>query len=119
MPIINICLALLIFVLTPGCNNPGRNRKNAPARVELTKKNEKYQLEVNGKPFFIKGAGLEFGDIEKLGSHGANSFRTWRTGMQLSGFEIDRMSPPMPLTKFPGGQILEVDCAAGMTGSRD
>jgi hypothetical protein len=79
MPIINICLALLIFVLTPGCNNPGRNRKNAPARVELTKKNEKYQLEVNGKPFFIKGAGLEFGDIEKLGSHGANSFRTWRT----------------------------------------
>ena len=30
-------------------------------------------------PFYIHGAGLEFGNIEALATHGANSFRTWRT----------------------------------------
>ena len=38
-----------------------------------------YQLFVDGEPFYINGAGLEFGDVEALAEHGANSFRTWRT----------------------------------------
>ncbi|MBN2275793.1 MAG: glycosyl hydrolase family 2 [Bacteroidales bacterium] len=75
----NIHLALLMLFLVPACNITVRNRKNLPAKVEVIKKNEKFQLEVNGKPFYVKGAGLEFGNIDALGSHGANSFRTWRT----------------------------------------
>jgi len=55
-------------------------RPNVPSKVEL-KKNEHGQnrLFVNGEEFYVKGAGLEFGDIDLLGSSGANSFRTWRT----------------------------------------
>ena len=37
-----------------------------------------YQLTVDGAPFFIKGAGLEFGQLKSLASAGGNTFRTWR-----------------------------------------
>jgi hypothetical protein len=50
-----------------------------PARVEVRQENGRRQLYVNHEPFFIKGAGLESGDQEKLAAHGGNSFRTWRT----------------------------------------
>jgi hypothetical protein len=50
-----------------------------PAKVELTKSHGAYQLLVNGNPFYLHGAGLEFGDIPALARHGGNSFRTWRT----------------------------------------
>jgi hypothetical protein len=50
-----------------------------PAKVEITKSKSGFQLTVNNKPFYIKGAGLEFGDIPALAGHGGNSFRTWRT----------------------------------------
>ncbi len=60
-----------------------------PSKVELTQVNGKYQLMVNKEPFYIKGAGLEFGEIGSLSKHKANSFRTWRTenGKQ-SGKEV-------------------------------
>lgn len=48
-------------------------------KVELRQNDGQYQLLLNNEPFFIKGAGLEFGDIEALAAHGGNSFRTWRT----------------------------------------
>lgn len=38
-----------------------------------------FELRLNGEPFYIKGAGLEFGNIPKLAEHGGNSFRTWTT----------------------------------------
>ncbi len=41
--------------------------------------NGRYLLYKDGEPFYIHGAGLEFGDIARLAQHGANSFRTWRT----------------------------------------
>lgn len=50
-----------------------------PAKVTLTNTDGQYQLFVNGKPFYIKGAGLEFGQIASVAKHGGNSFRTWRT----------------------------------------
>ncbi|MGZ0015773.1 glycoside hydrolase family 2 TIM barrel-domain containing protein [Yeosuana sp. AK3] len=50
-----------------------------PVKVEVTQINGKYQLLVNEKPFYIKGAGLEFGKISSLAEHHGNSFRTWRT----------------------------------------
>ncbi len=59
------------------------------SKVELKKEGEKYQLYVNNKPFYIKGAGLEFGQIATVAEHGGNSFRTWRTeNGQQSGKEV-------------------------------
>jgi hypothetical protein len=48
-------------------------------KVELKKNDHgSFRLFVNNEEFYIKGAGLEFGDISALAKHGANSFRTWR-----------------------------------------
>lgn len=60
-----------------------------PTKAEIKKEGEKFQLYVDGNPFYIKGAGLEFGDIPALAKHGGNSFRTWRTNNgQRSGREV-------------------------------
>src|SRR5512144_1728705 len=60
-----------------------------PAKVVMKQADGKYRLYVNGKEFYVKGAGCEFGNIEKLAAHGANSFRTWRTeNGQSSGQEV-------------------------------
>ena len=52
---------------------------NGTLHVEVVKNGEAYQLLVDGAPYRIKGAGLEFGNIASLARAGANSFRTWRT----------------------------------------
>ncbi len=64
----------------------------APSKVEVRESNGKYRLYVDGKEFFVRGAGCEFGNIEKLGQHGANSFRTWRAenGQQSGKQVLDR-----------------------------
>ena len=60
-----------------------------PAKVELKNNNGKFQLYVNNEPFFIKGAGLEFGQIGSVAKHHGNSFRTWRTeNGQQTGKEV-------------------------------
>jgi hypothetical protein len=84
--IIISCL-ILIFV---ACQNKAKTGdQNEPKKVKVMQKDGKYRLYVNGNEFYIKGAGCEYGDIEKLAQHGANSFRTWRTenGKQ-SGKEV-------------------------------
>jgi hypothetical protein len=53
--------------------------EQTPTRAEIRHEDGRYQLYLNGEPFYIKGAGLEFGDVERLAAHGGNSFRTWRT----------------------------------------
>jgi hypothetical protein len=50
---------------------------SGPAQVKIRKSDGRYELLVNNKPFYIKGAGLEHGSQEKLRAHGGNSFRTW------------------------------------------
>ena len=60
-----------------------------PAKVVVNMEDGKYVLRVNNEPFYIKGAGLEFGNVPALASHNANSFRTWRTeNGQKSGKEV-------------------------------
>ena len=47
------------------------------AKVQLLgDKADGYQLTVDGEPFFIKGAGLEFGHPKSLAEAGGNAFRT-------------------------------------------
>lgn len=53
---------------------------NGPVKVEIQKAGGRYELLVNHQPFYIKGAGLDGGNQEKLAAHGGNSFRTWRAG---------------------------------------
>lgn len=50
----------------------------SPVKVELIQESDKYQLYVNDQPFYINGAGLEWGSIKSLADHGGNAFRTWR-----------------------------------------
>jgi hypothetical protein len=50
-----------------------------PAKVEVRCTDGRWQLYVNQEPFYIKGAGIEFGSMEKLKERGGNSFRTWST----------------------------------------
>ena len=83
-----ICIFLCI-----GCKNEvreqGMTNKSTPAKVIMTNNNGKFQLMVNNEPFYIKGAGLEFGKISSVAAHNGNSFRTWRTeNGQQSGKEV-------------------------------
>ena len=81
-------LFVLFLCLILSCKQSGQNKSAqtmlqkgaaAPAKVEVSQKGEKYRLLVNGEEFYIKGAGLEFGNVTALAEHKANSFRTWRT----------------------------------------
>jgi hypothetical protein len=63
--------------------------KPAAIPVEVVRTGGKYQLLRGGKPYVIKGAGIEFGSVEALAAHGGNSFRTWRTDNgRASGLEV-------------------------------
>jgi hypothetical protein len=70
-----ILLATMVAILSACSDN-----SNHVAKVELkTNESGYHRLFVNNKEFFVKGAGLEFGNIEALAEYGGNSFRTWRT----------------------------------------
>jgi hypothetical protein len=79
---LSFAFAALIGLAACG-NGPAEPTPSAnaskPAKVEIRKTADRFQLFVNGQPFYVKGAGLEFGNQEKLAAHGGNSFRTWRT----------------------------------------
>ena len=89
-----VYIILISVVLLVSCKPETRKISenmdtNKPVKVELVNKNGKFQLLVNNSPFYIKGAGLEFGNIESVAKHNGNSFRTWRTeNGQQSGKEV-------------------------------
>jgi hypothetical protein len=79
-----LLLALTAVPFLAACSNaspPSANggRSAGPTKVTIQRAGEKFQLYVNQQPFYVKGAGLEFGSPEKLAAHGGNTFRTWRT----------------------------------------
>jgi len=81
-----ILIILAICIITSCKENPKKEEalqasevNYGPAKVTLTETDGKFQLLVNNEDFYIKGAGLEFGNIAELAKHKANSFRTWRT----------------------------------------
>jgi beta-galactosidase/beta-glucuronidase len=60
-----------------------------PSKVTLRKDNHRFQLLVNEKPFYIKGAGVDLGNIKSLADFGGNAFRTWRVNNgEKTGLEI-------------------------------
>ena len=72
-------LAILCAGLFSACASAPNVSAEPPGYGEIRHEDGRYQLYIGGEPFFIKGAGLEFGDVERLAAHGGNSFRTWRT----------------------------------------
>jgi len=54
-------------------------KPGGPVKVQIVETNGGYQLYINHEPFYIKGAGMESGNQEKLAAYGGNSFRTWST----------------------------------------
>src|ERR1041385_5705271 len=75
-----LCSAVILELLTlTNLSADPKPHAGTPAKVEIRKTGDRYQLYVDQRPFYIKGAGLEFGSQEELAAHGGNSFRTWRT----------------------------------------
>lgn len=68
-------LVLLSALIIASCVNHQSEKANV---VEVKHIDGKYQLYSHGKPFYVKGGGLEFGNMESLKENGGNSFRTWR-----------------------------------------
>ena len=111
MKLHNLILASLLLVFA-SCETGDKYTETKEAasqarKVEL-KKNDKgyHRLYVDGEEFYIWGAGLEFGDIEALASHGANAFRTWRTeNGQKSGMEVLDEAHKNGLMVFMGVEV--------------
>lgn len=88
-----LTLFILVFILN-GCDLDTKQKhmkeaQDLPAKVILQNVDGKYELLVNNRPFYIKGAGIEFGEIPALAKHNGNAFRTWRTNNGLqSGKEV-------------------------------
>lgn len=81
-------VAALITTLLFGASCT-RTTSPGPVKVEVRQVDGAWQLYRGGKPYYIKGAGLEFGDIASLAAQGGNSFRTWRTeNGRVSGQEV-------------------------------
>jgi len=82
---------LLLFTMTAGgafASEPAVAGEGA-VPVRIARDGTKFVLLRDGKPYPIKGAGLEFGSVAALAAHGGNSFRTWRTeNGQKSGREV-------------------------------
>ena len=75
--------SLIVLASMIACNQKVQKNEvdnDGPTKAEIRQVGDNYQLFVNDEPFFINGAGLEYGDISKLAEHGGNSFRTWSTG---------------------------------------
>lgn len=84
-------LVVSCFVLPVGCTPAEKAAADEPqvSVAKIVQNDDGYELQVNGEPFYIHGAGLEYGSIPKLAAHGANSFRTWRTDNgRRSGKEV-------------------------------
>jgi len=85
-----IIAAGLLAAGTIQCWADEPQQSRGPVKVEIRKSSDRrYQLYVDNKSFYIKGAGIEYGSQEKLKEHGGNSFRTWTTDNGLdSGQKI-------------------------------
>ena len=101
---IPVATLVLIGVLS-ACEGPPANPEG-PVKVELVNQDGAFQLRRGGDPFYINGAGLEFGNVEKLALHGGNSFRTWRTeNGRNSGQEVLDRAQQNGLTVTMGLEI--------------
>jgi hypothetical protein len=63
--------------------------KGSAIPVEVAKVDGRYRLMRGGEVYEIRGAGIEFGDVEVFTQYGGNTFRTWRTDNgRMTGREV-------------------------------
>lgn len=83
----NFAIIVFLSVGFHACNNSDEAEKEentpGPSKVEVKQTDGKYRLFVNGEPFFVQGAGCQYGPCEEIAAHGGNAFRTWSTGSDL------------------------------------
>lgn len=68
------------FFLLFSCN--GNDKKESSSNItksEIRLTDQGYRIFLNGEPFYIKGAGVDKGNIDALAQHGGNAIRTWST----------------------------------------
>jgi hypothetical protein len=70
-------LILLLLGNFTSISQTKTTKKVTKSEIRLT--DTGYQLLLNGKPFYVKGAGVSNGSLEALSEHGANAIRTWST----------------------------------------
>ncbi|MEE4248564.1 MAG: glycoside hydrolase family 2 TIM barrel-domain containing protein, partial [Kangiellaceae bacterium] len=73
---------IFLFILLYSFQSSGQMEfKESVTKSEIRLTADGYRIFLNGKPFFVKGAGIDVkkGNFELLAKHGANSFRTWST----------------------------------------
>ena len=88
------------FLILFSCNS---GKKSTAIKVELKHENGVYQLYRDGQPYYIKGAGCEFGNNQSIASYGANSIRTWGTeNGRISGMQVLDTAQKYGLTVWVG-----------------
>ncbi|WP_192906703.1 glycoside hydrolase family 2 TIM barrel-domain containing protein [Luteimonas marina] len=55
-----------------------------PSQVRIVQEDGAWRLQVDGQPYYVRGAGSAEGDLEQLAARGGNSFRTWSTGTDVA-----------------------------------
>ncbi|MEM1118688.1 MAG: hypothetical protein AAGJ11_19435 [Bacteroidota bacterium] len=93
MPVRLGAALLPAMLLLTACGDPAEtaspSEADGPRTVTVEQVDGATRLVVDGEPYFVEGAGLEFGDPEALAQYGGNSFRTWRTDNgQQTGQEV-------------------------------
>ena len=84
-----LLLSTVSLFAVVAANNATADEKSSAIKVEIVGSNGKYQLLRGGKPYEVKGAGIEFGELEAFAANGGNSFRTWNTDTEeISGREL-------------------------------
>jgi len=71
-------LFALVAMLATACSQ-GSDRYPTAIKVEIVRSAEGFQLLRDGKPYVIRGAGMEVDDVERFARHGGNSIRNWTT----------------------------------------
>ena len=85
MKIFVLSALFVMLFLGTACNNVNDKsmKEEKPASVELRNANGSYRLFVNDELFFVKGAGVNNGDIALLAEQGANAIRTWSVSEEV------------------------------------
>jgi hypothetical protein len=75
-------IALCVLLTTTACaqdSDPGESTATEmrPVKVEIVEQDGKYRLLRGGKPYIVRGAGIDHADLEAFAAAGGNSLRTW------------------------------------------
>ena len=76
---VTVALTVLLGGLNACADRNMESKSSSAVKVEIVTNDNGYQLLRGGEPYRIKGAGIEYGDIDSFAAHGGNSIRTWST----------------------------------------